>query len=146
MKEGMTLIVKTITRFVWVMIMLFGVYIVLHGHLSPGGGFAGGVILASGFILLTLAFGKNASLKIFSQRAASDFESFGALIFLSVALLGFTGGFFFLNFLPKGEAGELISAGIIPVCNIGIGIKVGAALFAVFMALIILRIRRGKEE
>jgi multisubunit Na+/H+ antiporter MnhB subunit len=146
MKEGMTLIVKTITRFVGVMIMLFGVYIVLHGHLSPGGGFAGGVILASGFILLTLAFGKNASLKIFSQRAASDFESFGALIFLSVALLGFTGGFFFLNFLPKGEAGELISAGIIPVCNIGIGIKVGAALFAVFMALIILRIRRGKEE
>jgi multisubunit Na+/H+ antiporter MnhB subunit len=146
MKDGMTLIVKAITRFVGVIIMLFGVYIVLHGHLSPGGGFAGGVILVSGFILLTLAFGKKVSLKFFSQRAASAFESLGALIFLSVALLGYAGGFFFLNLLPKGTAGELLSAGIIPLCNIGIGIKVGAALFAVFIALIILRIGPGKEE
>jgi multisubunit Na+/H+ antiporter MnhB subunit len=65
---GMTLIVKAITRFVGVMVMLFGVYIVLHGHLTPGGGFAGGVILASGMILLTLAFGKGVSLKILSTR------------------------------------------------------------------------------
>jgi hypothetical protein len=43
-------------------------------------------------------------------------------------------------------AGKLFSAGIIPVCNIGIGIKVGAALFAVFMVLIMLRIKPGKEE
>ena len=126
--------------------MLFGVYIVLHGHLSPGGGFAGGVILASGFILLTLAFSKNVSLKILSRQAASAFESIGALIFLGMALLGFAGGFFFLNLLPKGSAGKLLSAGIIPLCNIGIGIKVGAALFAVFIALIILRIKPGKEE
>ena len=146
MKEGMTVIVKTITRFVGVMIMLFGVYIVLHGHLSPGGGFAGGVLLASGFILLTLVFGKDVSLKILPQWLASALESVGALIFLGMALLGFAGGFFFLNLLPKGEAGELMSAGIIPLCNIGIGIKVGAALFAVFMVLIMLRIRPGKEE
>ncbi len=145
MKEGMTIIVKSITRFVGVMVMLFSVYIVLHGHLTPGGGFAGGVLLASGFVLLTLAFGKDASLKILPQWLASVFESLGALIFLSVALLGFTGGFFFLNFLPKGKAGELMSAGIIPICNIGIGIKVGAALFAVFAALIILRIRPKGE-
>ncbi len=140
MKEGMTIIVKSVARFVGVMVMLFGVYIVLHGHLSPGGGFAGGVVLASGFILLTLAFGKEISLKILSQRAAGAFESIGALIFLGVALLGFAGGFFFLNLLPKGISGRLMSAGIIPICNIGIGIKVGAALFAVFIALIILRI------
>lgn len=144
MKEGMTIIVKTITRFVGVMIMLFGVYIILHGHLTPGGGFAGGVILASGLILLTLAFGKDISLKILSQRAASVLESIGALIFLGTALLGFAGGFFFLNLLPKGVLGKVMSAGIIPICNIGIGIKVGAALFAVFMALIILRIKPGE--
>jgi len=146
MKEGMTIIVKTITRFVGAMIMLFGAYIVLHGHLTPGGGFAGGVILASGFILLTLAFGKNVSSKILSQRAASGFESLGGLIFLGTALLGYAGGFFFLNLLPKGVSGKILSAGIIPVCNIGIGIKVGAALFAVFTALVILRIKPGKEE
>lgn len=145
MKEGMTIIVKSVTRFVGVVVMLFGVYIVLHGHLTPGGGFAGGVILASGFILLTLAFGKNVSLKILPQRLAGALESLGALIFLAAALLGFTAGFFFLNLLPKGLSGKLLSAGIIPVCNIGIGIKVGAALFAVFMALIILRIRTGEQ-
>ena len=145
MKEGMTIIVKAITRFVGVMVILFGVYLVLHGHLTPGGGFAGGVLLASGFILLTLAFGKDVSLKILPQKIASALESVGALIFLGVALLGFTGGIFFLNFLPKGVAGKLMSAGIIPICNIGIGIKVGAALFAVFVALIILRVKPGGE-
>ena len=143
---GMTIIVKSITRFVGVMVMLFGVYIVLHGHLTPGGGFAGGVLLASGVVLLTLAFGKNVALKILPQWLASALESVGALIFLGVALLGFSGGFFFLNFLPKGAAGKLFSAGIIPICNVGIGIKVGAALFAVFMVLIMLRIKPGKEE
>ena len=143
---GMTIIVKSITRFVGVMVMLFGVYIVLHGHLTPGGGFAGGVLLASGVVLLTLAFGKNVALKILPQWLASALESVGALIFLGVALLGFSGGFFFLNFLPKGTAGKLFSAGIIPICNVGIGIKVGAALFAVFMVLIMLRIKPGKEE
>ena len=143
---GMTIIVKSITRFVGVMVMLFGVYIVLHGHLTPGGGFAGGVLLASGVVLLTLAFGKNVALKILPQWLASALESVGALIFLGVALLGFSGGFFFLNFLPKGTAGKLLSAGIIPICNVGIGIKVGAALFAVFMVLIMLRIKPGKEE
>lgn len=146
MKDGMTIIVKSITRFVGVMVMLFGVYIVLHGHLTPGGGFAGGVLLASGVVLLTLAFGKNVALKILPQWLASALESVGALIFLGVALLGFSGGFFFLNFLPKGTAGKLFSAGIIPICNVGIGIKVGAALFAVFMVLIMLRIKPGKEE
>jgi multisubunit Na+/H+ antiporter MnhB subunit len=145
MKPGMTLIVRAITRFVGVMVMLFGVYIILHGHLTPGGGFAGGVILASGMILLTLAFGKDLSLKVLSRRAASVFESLGALIFLSTALFGFAGGFFFMNLLPRGIAGKLMSSGIIPICNIGIGIKVGAALFAVFIALIILRIKPGEK-
>jgi multicomponent Na+:H+ antiporter subunit B len=145
MKEGMSIIVKTVTRFVGAMVMLFGTYIILHGHLTPGGGFAGGVILASGFILLTLAFGKNIPLKILSQRMARIFESLGALIFLGMALLGYAGGFFFLNLLPKGISGKLMSAGIIPFCNIGIGIKVGAALFVIFIALIILRIKPGEK-
>lgn len=145
MNDGMTIIVKTITRFVGAVIMLFGIYLVLHGHLSPGGGFAGGVVLASGFILFTLAFGKNISLKILSQRLAGILESLGALIFLSMALLGFAGGFFFLNLLPKGVSGKLISAGIIPVCNIGIGVKVSSALFAIFMVLIIFRIKSREE-
>ena len=55
---GMTIIVKTISSWVKVLIVVFGVYIILFGHLTPGGGFAGGVILASSYILIMLAFGR----------------------------------------------------------------------------------------
>ncbi len=52
-KSGMSLIVKTVTGLVVCFIMLFGIYIILHGHLSPGGGFAGGVMVALSFVLLS---------------------------------------------------------------------------------------------
>ncbi|MBM3702694.1 MAG: hypothetical protein FJW63_06885 [Actinobacteria bacterium] len=143
-EKGMTLIVKTITRFTVGLILLFGIYIVLHGHLSPGGGFAGGVIIALSFIHLMLAFGKEVALKKLSQSMASFFESLGAIIFISIAVLGFLGGYFFLNFLNKGEAFQLFSAGIIPLANIAIGFKVGAGLFAVLLGLVLLKIG-GKE-
>jgi multicomponent Na+:H+ antiporter subunit B len=133
---GMTLIVKTITRLTVGLILLYGIYIVLHGHLSPGGGFAGGVIIALSFIHLMLAFGKDVALKKLSQAAASILESLGALMFLSIASLGFIGGYFFFNFfMQKGKPFELFSAGIIPLCNIAISLKVGAGLFAIFAVL-----------
>ena len=136
-KTGMTLIVKTITRLTVGLILLFGIYIILHGHLSPGGGFAGGVIVALSFVHLMLAFGKDVAAARISKNMASNLESIGALMFLSIALLGFLGGSFFLNILPKGTPFNLFSAGIIPLCNIAIGIKVGVGLFAIFLALVI---------
>jgi multicomponent Na+:H+ antiporter subunit B len=134
---GMTLIVKTITRLTVGMILLYGIYIVLHGHISPGGGFAGGVIIALSFINLMLAFGRETALKKLSVGMASMLESLGGLMFLSIASLGFLGGYFFLNFfLRKGEPFNLFSAGIIPLCNIAICLKVGAGLFVIFVALV----------
>jgi len=137
-KAGMTLIVKTITRLTVGLILLFGIYIVLHGHLSPGGGFAGGVIVALSFVHLMLAFGKDVAMSKVSKNMASSLESIGALMFLSIALIGFLGGSFFLNILPKGTPFNLFSAGIIPLCNIAISIKVGVGLFAIFLALVVL--------
>ena len=137
-QAGMTLIVKTITRLTVGLIMLYGIYIVLHGHLTPGGGFAGGVIIALSFIHLMLAYGKDLALKKMSKSATGFFESFGAVLFLAIAFLGFTGGYFFLNFLSKGEPYSFFSAGTIPLMNIAICLKVGAGLFAVFMALVFL--------
>ncbi|MDP2940333.1 MAG: MnhB domain-containing protein [Candidatus Omnitrophota bacterium] len=138
-EEGMTLIVKTITRLTVGLILLYGIYIVLHGHISPGGGFAGGVIIALSFIHLTLAFGAKVALKKLNQVRASFFENLGAIMFLSIAVLGFViGRYFFFNFFPeKGKPFELFSAGIIPLCNIAICLKVGAGLFAIFLALIL---------
>lgn len=134
-KAGMTLIVKTIARFAMGIIVIFGAYIVLYGHLTPGGGFAGGVILACGYIILTLAFGKDLALKKLSDQGASIMDNSGALVFLIIGLLGYTGGYFFLNFLDHGERFALFSSGIIPLCNIAIAFKVTASLFAIFIAL-----------
>jgi len=133
--KGMTSIVKTIVRFALGIIIMFGAYIVLYGHLTPGGGFAGGVILACGYIILTLAFGRELALTKMGDTAASVLDNSGALAFLAIGFLGFTGGYFFLNFINHGETFRLFSAGIIPLCNIAIGLKVTSSLFAVFMAL-----------
>ncbi len=141
---GMTLIVKTITRLTVGLILLYGIYIVLHGHLSPGGGFAGGVIIALSFIHLMLAFGRETALKKLSQAQASILERAPAIMFLTIALLGFLGGHFFFNFfLHKGKPFALFSAGIIPLCNIAISLKVGAGLFAIFAVFVLFT---GLEE
>lgn len=134
--KGMSLIVKTITNVIIGFIFIYGLYIILHGHLTPGGGFAGGVIVAGAFILKILAFGSDTSAEKKSLTIGSLFESVGALLFIGVAVSGLLlAGTFFLNFLPKGVPLHLLSAGIIPLCNIAISIKVGAGLFSIFLAL-----------
>ncbi len=144
-KAGMSLIVKTITRLTIGLILLFGIYIVLHGHLSPGGGFSGGVIIALAFVHLMLAFGKDVAARKISKNIAANLESIGALMFLSIALLGFLGGSFFLNILSKGTPFKLFSAGTIPLSNLAIGLKVGVGLFAIFLALVILEKPKREE-
>lgn len=143
---GMSLIVKRITKITVSLIFLFGVYILLHGHLTPGGGFAGGVIIALSYIHLVLAFGKDYALKKMNQSIASIIESLGGLMFLGIALLGFSGGFFFLNVLPHGKPFDLFSSGIILLCNVAIFLKVGAGLFSIFIALSVLRIPVEEED
>lgn len=144
--KGMSLIVKTAARITMGLMLLYGVYIISHGHISPGGGFAGGVIIALSFILIMLAFGKEAAVKKFSTSLASILESIGAIMFLAIALAGFAGGYFFLNFFKeKGEPFSLFSAGIIPLCNIAISLKVGAGLFAIFAVLILLESASDKD-
>ena len=145
-ERGMSIIVKTITRLTVGLILLFGIYIILHGHVSPGGGFAGGVIIALSFVHLMLAYGKEVALKKLPKNVISFFENMGAILFLGIALLGFTAGYFFINFLGNGQPFKLFSAGIIPLCNIAISLKVGAGLFAIFVALVLLRFDMEKKK
>ena len=144
--KGMSLIVKTITRLTVGLILLYGIYILSHGHISPGGGFAGGVIVALSFVHLMLAYGKDVALSKLPKGVTTFFESMGAILFLSIALLGFLTGYFFLNFLSKGKPFTLFSGGIIPLCNIAISLKVGAGLFAIFVALVLLKFDTEKKE
>jgi multicomponent Na+:H+ antiporter subunit B len=145
-EQGMTVIVKTITRIVVGFITIFGAYVVLTGHLTPGGGFPGGVILACSFVLLTLAYGGETALRKMSERLSEALDSFWSLVFLIVALLGFVGGYFFLNFIAKGRPFHILSAGIIPVCNIAIGMKIAASIFGVFIALAMFMIIESSRE
>lgn len=139
--KGMSIIVKTVTRIMSGVIFIYGIYIILHGHLTPGGGFAGGAIVAGALMLLVLAFGNDVLNLKLKETGSSMFESISLLVFITIALLGFGLGInvFFNNYLPKGTLGELISAGTIPLYNIAIGVEVAAALFTIFLALIIFK-------
>ena len=73
-------------------------------------------------------------------------DTFGATLFLLVALLGYCAGNFFSNFLPHSGNFKLISAGTIPLSNIAIGIKVAACLLGVFLALSVFRPGASSDE
>jgi len=144
--EGMSTIVKKVTQLMAGLIFMYGIYIILHGHLTPGGGFAGGAIVAGAFILLILAFGSSA-LKLKKEvGGSSNTESLAILMVVILALMALLFGskVFFFNYLPKGEAGELLSAGVIPLYNIFIGIEVAGAILTIFLALVIFKEESSK--
>ena len=152
--NGMSIIVKTISSWVKILIFLFGIYIILFGHLTPGGGFAGGVILACSYVLILLAFGREHTEKNLPLSIASKLDSVGALMFISVAMFGlfYGAGSFFWNFLQaKVFAGgqsdfSLVSAGTIPLSNIAIGLKVAASLFLVIITLSVFRPEENNDK
>jgi len=154
--KGMTIIVKTVSSWVKVLIFLFGIYITIFGHLTPGGGFAGGVILACSYILLMLAFGREFAEKNLSLPVVSKLDCVGALLFAAIALFGLFYGAasFFYNFIHQeylaGQqtALKLVSAGTIPLSNIAICLKVAASLFMIVLLLSIFRAdsSAGEEE
>ena len=137
--NGMTLIVKKVTQLMCGLIFMYGIYIITHGHLTPGGGFAGGAIVAGAFILLILAYGTGVfSLKKEESQTLLT-ETISLIIIIILASAGlFLGSYvFFNNYLPEGETGKLLSAGLVPLYNIFVGMEVAAALLTIFLGLVI---------
>jgi multicomponent Na+:H+ antiporter subunit B len=127
-KPDASLIVRTGSRVLFPFILLLGAYIFLHGHLTPGGGFQGGAVIASGFLLLYLAWPRGPS----GKKAFRAVESLSGLAFVAVGILGIIYGVGFLgNFLPLGARNALLSAGVIPIIYVAIGLKVGAELASI---------------
>jgi multicomponent Na+:H+ antiporter subunit B len=145
-QAGMTLIVKNTAKLVGGFIAVFGVYIALTGHLGPGGGFAGGVILAAAAVLIVLAFGREFASKVITEPICHVSDSGGAMLFMAIALLGYLAGTFFVNFAPLGRLGHLASAGTIPISNLAILVKVGAGLAGAFLALSAFRPTAPNQE
>ena len=136
-ERGMTLIVKTVTRLTLGFILLYGIYIAMIGHESPGGGFAGGVIVALSFIHIMLAFGKEVALKRLRAGLLRLIIGIGALTFLYIVMVSFSCGCVPINrFLDRYASCRIFNnAIIIPFCEMVI---VGAGLFAIFVALVLL--------
>ncbi len=115
------------------LLLLFGVYIFVHGHLTPGGGFQGGVVIASAVLLLLLA---DPQRKI-SHGLLTWIESLSGLFFAGIGIAGLVlaGGFLDNRILPPGIPGELFSAGAIPLIYSLVGLKVGSELAGILDAL-----------
>jgi len=144
----MSKIVRTLSNITFPFIMIFGLYVIAHGHLTPGGGFQGGAVVASGCIMLLVAYSSKWVLEKININRLSVFECFGALGFIGVAFFGLIfGGWFFNNFLVRNgilfnvvpETGstlaEFNTAGVLPLMNFAVGVKVIAGLFVIVLVM-----------
>ena len=136
-------IVRIFTRKLFPFMLLYGCYLISHGHLSPGGGFQGGVIFGSALILLCLVEGVKVAEKRFRENILSLVKNIGMLIFVMMGFIGmFLGNYFLSDFMPRGEIGTVPSGGLILFLNLTIAFMVGTGIAVVFYRLI----RFGSEE
>lgn len=152
----MSKIVRTVAIQLMAFVLVFGLYVIMHGHVTPGGGFQGGAIIASGVVMLIVAFGSGQIKKFLRERRLSLVESSGALLFILVAFAGI-GTVFFYNFLvgsrifggipPTGSnPGDIWTGGVIPLMNLAVGLKVTAGLSAAVLALALFSSGEEMEE
>jgi len=149
-------IVRTISNQLILFVLVFGLYIIMHGHVTPGGGFQGGAVIASGVVMMIVAFGSGEIKKSLRESHLSVIESGGALIFIGMAFAGM-GTVFFYNFLvgtsvfggipPTGpNPGHVWTGGVIPIMNFGVGLKVIAGLSAIVLAMALFSSGEEMEE
>ncbi len=125
-KRGASEILETGSMFLLPILLLFAVYIFLHGHLTPGGGFQGGVVIAAGMLLLMLSRAGH-RLNHLILTLLESISGF-AYVLIGVAGIFLAAGFLDNSILPLGKFGSLMSAGAIPLIYSLIGLKVGTEL------------------
>lgn len=149
-------IVRTVANQLILFILIFGLYVIAHGHITPGGGFQGGAVIVSGVLILLVAFSSQELKKSLRERVLSIMESTGALIFSILAFAGI-GTVFFYNFLvgtpifgripATGPGpGDIWTGGVIPLMNFAVGLKVVAGLSAVVLAMALFSSGEEMEE
>jgi multicomponent Na+:H+ antiporter subunit B len=114
--------------------LIFGIYVVLHAQLTPGGGFQGGAIIGSATLLLYLGLGYRTWRRLMKSAVLDAAEAIGAGAFVVAGLAAIGAGAPFLtNLLPLGKTGSIVSAGVIPLLNIAVGIAVGTGFAVLFV-------------
>ncbi len=141
--EEMSVLVRIITRSLLPVVTIFALYIISYGHLSPGGGFQGGMILVGAVMTFYLAYGY-ITLRRFRDQTLELVEAGAILMFLIIGLIGLFGGSFLDNLLKGGLSGTLLSGGFIPILNIIVGLKVASG--TLFVVVILLEsLRKGED-
>ena len=133
------IIIKTVARVLIPFIQLYALYVIMHGHYSPGGGFQGGVILGASLVLLLITHGYRDTMARVSERVVALFSSTGLLIYSGIGALCLI---FLGNFLDYGRLAPILnvipakarSLGILGV-EIGVGLAVMAVMFTVFFEI-----------
>lgn len=115
-------------------IIIFGIYVLLNGHLGPGGGFSGGAIIGAGLILYLNAFGFQKTERFFTEKTYK-WISFGSLSFYCIAksYSFYTGANHLPNMIPKGTPGAILSSGLILPLNIAVGLVVACTMYAFYV-------------
>ncbi len=126
-------ILNTASKVLVPIMVLFGIYVFINGHLSPGGGFQGGAIIASAFVLMFIAQPK----KEFGHKVINVIESISGISFVLLGVAGiiYASGFLDNRIISLGTFGTLFSAGIIPIIYIFVGLKVGSELTGIALSL-----------
>ena len=126
-------IMQTSVKILFPAIMLFGIYILLNGHLSPGGGFSGGAIMGAGLILHVNAFGYRKTQKFFNEKTYKC-VTVGALSFycLAKSYSFFTGANHLPSIISPGTPGAILSSGLILPLNICVGLVVACTMYAFY--------------
>jgi multicomponent Na+:H+ antiporter subunit B len=126
-------ILRNITRVLFPIIMIFGIYVVLNGHISPGGGFSGGAVMGAGLILYLSAFGYQETHRFINEKTVK-WTTFVALTFycLAKSYSFFTGANHLESGIPKGTPGAILSSGLILPLNICVGLIVACTMYAFY--------------
>lgn len=113
--------------------IIFGIYVILNGHLSPGGGFSGGTIMGASLILYNLAFGDKSTKKFFNFKIYKIITILALSFYaLSKTYSFYTGANFIHSIIPNGIAGNVLSSGLILPLNICVGIVVACTMFGFY--------------
>lgn len=127
-------ILQTVAKILVPPIFIFGIYVILAGHLGPGGGFSGGAVIGAGLILYLNAFGFEKTERFFTAKTYRRM-SFGALACYSLAksYSFFTGANHIESMIPLGTPGAILSSGLILILNICVGVVVAGTMYTFYV-------------
>jgi len=130
-----TVVIQTIARILVPFLQLFGLYIIVHGPVSPGGGFQGGVIVGASMILLALSYDLSSAETRVSHKVRIAMDSTGALLFAGMGLLGLLAGGVFLEYgvIPLPMAPAEVRGLMILLVGVAIGIHIMALAASLFL-------------